>query len=266
VGNSVIWFLPHGADRYARIDFGRRIRSREGPFTIYRQTVQQAISGRESAVIYHGLSQIQIGHFWSRDAAGTGDLLRRKLQALIAHLQRGGTCLYTEDEVYAKAGFATELPVSETAVVHVDFDLFVNLAIGQAQVDGRELWINTDHDTYLCEHKLCSTSTGSTGTLTFNLTQNLSQDMSAARWVLVREYGTWPALRLPAEFRERGEFLIHDRERLFTLDLPLEEAPDVLDQLQGGGVPYAGTDPGPIFADPDDPAGEVYDYGPPGFP
>lgn len=249
MGNSVIWFLPHGSDRYNRIDLGKRIKDRPGPQVVYRQSVQQAINGRRTSVIYHGLSQIRLRHTWSRDAAGTGDLLRRKLQMLIAHLQRGGTCLFTEDEIYARAGFATELPTSETASVTVDLDLFISLATNQTSSAGRELWVNTDHDTYLCEHKLCSAFSGTT----FTFAQNIAQDMSGARWVLVRDYGSYPALRLPAEFLERGDFLVHDREWLFELDLPLEEAPDVLDTLFDGGSPFPGTEPGPIPIDVSNP-------------
>lgn len=245
MGNSVIWFLPEGADRVARIDFGGRIQRRDGPFYYYPQSGQRTLSGIEASVHFHGRSWIRLNHVWQRDSLGTGDLLRRKLQALVAHLQQGGNCVYADDDLFAKAGFCTP-PGSETGSVTIDSDLF-SLISGAGSSTGREVVVQTDHDRYLIEHKLCATNTG----LTFDLAQNVAQDMSNEAWCLVREFGSFPALKLPMEMRESGEFLTNDRERIFTLDLTLEEDIAQLIVMHAFGNPIPGEYPGGFDLHPD---------------
>lgn len=238
-----IWFLPDGADRMAEIDFGRTCLV-EGPFPLYDQSVQRSVSGAQSSVIRSGLSRITLRHVWNRgtrDASGDGDLLRRKLATLAAHLQRGGGCALAIHAEYARAGFATQLPASNASSVHVDVDLFKNLNVTGNVISGREIVVQTDHSRYLWEMKLCSTNSGRS----FALQQNLSTDMTSAQWVLVREYFSYPAMRMPAAERSGRGFVSHDHEAILELDLPLEEDPETLDLYASLGGPIPGTSAGP---------------------
>ncbi len=265
MGNSKIWFMPSGADRMAEIDFGRSVTGIVGPTVGYRQTVQESMSGVQSTVIYSGRSTIRVQHVWNRgtrDASSDGDLLRRKLFTLIAHLQRGGSCVFARDELYAHAGFALTLPSSNASSISIDVDLMRNLG-GSLLATGRELMIQSDHDDYLIEMKTCGTQAGRK----FPLAQNLSTDMSDCRWVLLREYYTYPALRLPAEMRTSGDFLTHDREMTFHLDLPLEEDPAQMDAYHVFGMPIPGTGHGPaqfpidpVVGVPQIPGGAPYEW------
>lgn len=248
---SKIWFMPSGADRMAEIDFGRACRIGAGPTPVYRQTVQESLSGVQSTVIYSGRSTLTLRHDWNRgtrDASGDGDLLRRKLFTLIAHLQRGGSCVFALDALFCHAGFALDNPASNTGSINIDVDLMRNLG-GSFLASGRELMVQSDHDDYLIEQKVCTTHLGRK----FTLTQPLATDMSDCRWVLVREYYTYPALRLPAELRTSGDFLVHDQEMTFHLNLPLEEDPAQMDAYQVFGMPLPGTAQGPghFELDPD---------------
>ncbi len=250
MGNSYLWYMPTGADRMALIDFGRQCLITRGPTTTYHQSVQESLSGVQSTVIYSGGARISLGHTWNRgtrDASGDGDLLRRKLGNLVSHLQRGGTCVFALDSTMARAGFAVHLPQSEAASIHVEVDLFKNLNLSGSVVTGREVMVQSDHDHYLHEHKLCSLQVGKT----FTLTQRLGIDMTREKWCLVREFSTYPALRLPKEFRESGDFLVHDHEMTFHLDLPLEEDPAQMDAYHAFGLPISGTGPGPTTTDID---------------
>jgi hypothetical protein len=255
MGNSVIWYFPDGADRTARIDFGCRILM-TGPVPIYQTAVQKSLDLTRSLVRFNGVGRISLQHDWTRDAAGTGDLLRRKLQALCANLQRGGSCVFVHDIDHAFAGFALDLPTSETDEITVDQNLFGDLigGPGHGVTAGREIMIQSDHEKYLHEHKACTTHSGNT----LELEQAIATDMSRERWVLAREYGSYPALRLPDEFLEFGDFVHHDHEWLFSLDLPLEEDPTVLDMYSLTGAVIHGEAPGP---DPLDGIDEVHDYG-----
>lgn len=252
MGNSKIWYMPFGSDRMAEIDFGRCINRIEGPDPVYHQTVQESLSGVQSTVIYSGRSRITLGHTWNRgtkDASGDGDLLRRRLVTLAAHLQRGGTCAFAADADYAHAGFTINLPSTEQSTLIVRLELMKNLT-GALSAAGRELMVQSDHDEYKIEMKKCATNTGKT----YGLAQRLATDMTDARWCLVREYYTYPALRMPKEYRQSGKYVDHDREFKFTLTLPLEEDPSAMDAYNAFGMPLPGTGHGPsvISTDPDD--------------
>ncbi len=247
MGNTIIWYWPEGGDRMVRIDFGRRIHTRQGPTPVYPQTVQESLAGVQSSVIYAGRHRTRFGHTWERTPNGDGDRLHRRLKGLEAHLQRGGTCHVAEDEDLARAGFAVGTPGAGQHSITIDVNLFGNLVVGFL-ASGRECWVQTDHERFIPELKLCTTNTG----LTFTFADGLFADMSEARWVLVREEGSWPALRMPSEARELANAVSHDgRNRVFTLDLPLEEDPATLDLYQVLGTPLPGTDPSPIVIDPD---------------
>lgn len=238
MGNSVIWYLPTGATFLERIDFGSRITARRGPNPVYRVAVNESVSGAQHSVLYYGLSRLSIGHVWTRDVAGTGDALRRKLVTLQAHLAKGGTMIFAEDVDKAFAGFVISLREAGAPQMGVEYDLFDNIASGSPL--NCEITVSTDHSSYLYEHLLCD---GVSGNL-ISFSTLLLQDMSFAEWVLLREYGSWPALRVPLEFRGDLDIVPHDHDRIFTLELPLEEDPVAMNALFASGIPIIGTTPG----------------------
>lgn len=239
MGNTRIWFTPRGATRATRIDFGLKLRMRRGPSFVYRQAVVESLGGSQSAVIYHGYSRVQLQHTWTRDASGTGDQLRRKLLELVSHLQAGGSCTVAEDLSYAFAAFADISPSPGDDRIRLAENLFGSLAPAVTDVSDREVLITSDPDVYLVDAHLVDDGTNLRN-LSF-ASETIHADYADARWVLCREWGSYPALRMPAEAREQGDYLVHEGEWLFTLDLPLE---DDIGQLEGMAA-YAG----PMAAD-----------------
>lgn len=243
---SKFWFFPDGSDRMAEIDFGRTIPDIVGPDPRYFGTTQETLSGVQTRITHWGRSEVVIKHGpWNRgtqDASGDGSLLRRRLFTLVAHLQRGGTCVFAGHSDYAFAGFALIPPSSQTGSITVDRNLMSNLS-GGLLISGREVVVQSAHDQYLIEYKVVGTH----ATLTIPLVQNLATDMSTTRWVLVREYFTYPALRMPAELRNQplSEFLSHEHEAVFRLHLTLEEDPAAMDAYNVFGNPIPGTAHGP---------------------
>lgn len=259
MGNSVLWFTPFGSMRQVKIDLGRRLHDRTGPVYLYRQAVQESVGGAAAITLFGGRSRLTIKMTWIRDGS-TGDTLRRNLQALVSHLQRGGNCTLAEDITYAYcAFFATPPPVDTQATVGVESNIFEQLSPG-VSIANREVSIQSDHDRYLVEPKLCSVHANNL--LTFSTP--IRTDMSAERWVCVREWGSWPALRMPIDYRESGDFISHDHEQRYILELPLEEDPFGMDLLASSSTPLTGdTDwPGTIL-DPTELGGGI---GPGGGP
>lgn len=230
-----IWYLPtEGATKHTEVDFARPLGGRPGPRMVARADSVESASGLVVTTSYGGRASIRVQHTW--DTRGTGNALRRSLFTLVNHLQRGGTCVLAEDTTYAWAAFATILPGTHARKVAVGQSVLYALATS-ASPNGRECYVQSDPDTFYTELKLCSAFTGSAGAggeVTF--AADIAWPYQAnASWCLVRESGTWPCLRLPVAERN-GDHLVHEYERWFRLDLPLEEDPGGLDALIGSSV------------------------------
>jgi hypothetical protein len=76
----------------------------------------------------------------------------------------------------------------------------------------------------------------------------LKELYDGARWVLVREAGTYPAMRVP-EPQRRQNFLRNRDGRVFDLELPLEEDPDMLEGLARSGGELADEADSPVGVD-----------------
>lgn len=257
MGNAVLWYKPDNSDRSYAINLGRKLRERQGPFPDYMQAASQAIAGTTSTMVYSGRASVRIGLTWQRGTGQPNDTdsqRRRRLYGLVAHLKRGGHCLLAEDIDYFWATFLTKTPGSRATVLAIGQSLTEKLA-PSVNVSGREVYIHSDPDAYLTEMHYVS-GHAANNTLTIDLP--LVEDYSESRWVLLRESGSYPALRVPPAMRS-SPMLTHDSDRVFYLDLPLEEDIDRLEDLaltkaQAGDESASGAGvippPGPFQDDP----------------
>lgn len=239
MGVSRFWWFPDGSTDPRSISLGEIVQERVGPDILYRQEVVEGYTGTQSQVMLGGRMRIRLKHTWTRDAGGVGDTRRRELRNLIGWLMRGGSCVFVEDDDFAFAAFCQTSPTQGAFTVASDVNLFQVLK-GSADVEDREVWIQSDPSVYLFEHKLCTLHQFTRGKLTLSTAVHL--DYRDMEWALVREYGCYPALRLPKEFRSSVDALLHDREWIFRLDLPLEEDPDGLLALYTAGIPIGAPD------------------------
>ncbi len=245
MGESRFWYKPAGSDDYVTFGLGRIIEDRSGPSPMYRATTQAGFTGLETVTMYGGTSSIRLRHRWTRTpATGTGDTLRRAIVGMLGHLRRGGVVAFAEDDDYAFAAFAE--PVQGKARVPVDVNIFAQLAGQAGSLVDREVWLQSDPDSYIFEHKQIETVTTTSRVVEVRLSAVVHQDFAGTRWQLLREYGSYPALRMPADARVSDEGLRHDREWFFELDLLLEDDPAELDRLAGTGeVPGSSGSEGP---------------------
>lgn len=235
MGNSVIWYLPEGSANQVKIDLGRKLRSRVGPNVQYSGSYSQAIGGASTTVIYGGRMDINIGLTWQRtgtDGSDTGSGLRRKLFGLQAHLKRGGSCTLAEDVDYAWAAWGVGLPQQRDNAVRFQSPVITSTIAAGTSPLNREIYIHTDADSYLTEMHRC---TAVTSTLRLTIEGTWKERYNDCRWVLVREAGTYPCMRVPEPARSQT-FLTHRDDRVFFLDLPLEEDPDFLEDLAQTGA------------------------------
>lgn len=253
MGNAAIWYVPDGAQRGVKIDLLRRLRERAGPNPVYQSAWTQSVGGIVSGNVYSGWTRLQVSLTWQRtgnDGTDAGSLLRRKMYGLLAHLQRGGCCQLAEDDAHAWAAFASKLPRSGQTTISLNTPHLTETINSAYYPDERELYLESDPDEYLTEMRYATTAVPSH----LIVSPAVLQDYSDNRWVLVREAGYYPALRIPPELRG-GEFLTNRDDRVFFLDLPLETDLSELEKLATFKGSVQGEDDRPQRAEDYDPTG-----------
>jgi hypothetical protein len=250
MANAFIWFTPtseNGA-RTVEIDLGAPFTNREGPHPVCFQSSAEGTNGYRVQTWNGGRNRTRFIRTWDSRAAGDGYLIRRQIWALQNHLARNGTCQVAEDKSFAFAAFASPIPAFNATTVLLGRNKFYpNISTGlTTNITGREVMLQTDCDAYISEMKLVSAWTsqlGGNSKLTLN--GGLIFDYpSEARWVLVREYGSYLSQRLPSDV-DPDSILTHDHENNWTLDLTLEDDPEHLDtranaDTDGDGGPISG--------------------------
>ena len=252
MGNATLWYLPEGSTTQVKVGLGRALRSRTGPNVQYSGAYAQALGGSSTTVIYAGRTSINIGLTWQRTATDGSDLsslLRRKLYALEAHLKRGGSCTFAEDADYAWAAWTIGRPVQTRTSVRFQSPFITSTLSASATPLNREIYVSSDGDTYLTEMHRCT----ALSSYDLTISEQFREDYTDCRWVMVREAGTYPCMRVPESARS-GNFLTHRDDRVFFLDLPLEEDTDYLETLAATGAALpdeAATAVGPTLDIPD---------------
>lgn len=226
-----IWYTPTGASGVTEVDLGK-VQERAGPRVVVRQAPVESLTGAIVTTQFGGRIQVRYRFEWD---LREGYSLRRDVFALLNHLQRGGYCLVAEEPTKAWAAFVGRLPEPGDERVFVGGgSVFETLAPSVSLTD-REVMVQSDCDAAVYEMALVSAHTA--GAPFIDLSAVLC-DYSDAAWALVREVGCYPAMRLPVAERN-GDYLTQ-AGAVWTLDLPLEEAPEVLQVLADVDVP-----PGP---------------------
>lgn len=244
MGNAAFWYQPRGQTHVTKIDLLRRLRERQGPTPVYRGEASEAMGGIVSTRIHNGRSVLQVGLTFERSLSSGGadsnSQLKRKLYGLVAHLKRGGICQLVEDTAHAWAAF-TDRPFGfgDTTISYSEPVLTYKINPGYSP-DDREIYIESDPDSYLTEERLV-TAVGA-GYVTIDAT--VQEDYTGVRWALLRESGYYPALRVPLELRTQP-MLTHRENRVFFLDVPLETDAGELERLALLGGAMAGETEGP---------------------
>lgn len=221
MGNAKIWYYPTPGGTVEEIDLGEGLSDLQVE-TRTDQAVAEGISGMQATSQYSARATVRV-----IDERFTSASLHRKLYALREHLRRGGLCAIAEDCDKAWAAFAATIPVRTSSSVTIaanavpwPYDDAPSLASGE------EVEILGSQPLGL----RCFTTTGSTisGNAATNVTMaGVTFDFveAGARWVLLRQRGFWPLLRMPIS--ERNQPMITDDHRIsYTLDVVLEEAID----------------------------------------
>lgn len=228
MGNSKFWYYPSStSNRAIEVDLGAKLSDRKGPSVSFRQRISESMSGAVHTITLGGRPRIRVEHTFQTTGANTtaGRILRRELWNLINHLQRGGVCLFAEDSSkFYVTRFSTP-PMSRDSVMHVERNIFREIVGGTVTLTGEEIVIFSDYSAYVSEmHRVTAQTSGVSFTVADGSTNGIINDYNGFEWTMARELGSYPAMRIPPDQRN-GEFLTHDGENTFFLDLPLEDDP-----------------------------------------
>ena len=219
MGNAKIWYYPDASGTVEEIDLGEPLSDLQVE-TVVDQAVAEGISGHQSTDQYSGRAQIRL--IVERFASAS---TYRALAALREHLRRGGLCAVAEDSVSAWAAFATTIPVRGATSLYTFTAPWPFVAA--PTVTAAEVELIGSQPSGLRETLLTSgTFTGNTNqTVTFASGVRFNHSQDGARWLLLRQRGFWPLLRMPID--QRNQSVITDDHRItYTLDVVLEEAID----------------------------------------
>lgn len=233
---AAIWYWPNDGTKAVKIPFGARFTMRQGPSSRYVWVNARSMTGEIVTTQQYGVESIQIEHKWGSSTAGR--LLRRQLEGLINHLERGGYCAIAEVEDYAFAAFNTKLIFSADTQVRYSQNLFIHLVAIEPDIDGREVDILSDPEHH--QKVMGLVSTHDTAAKAMTLSAATETDFDWLPYSYVREHGTFPAMRIPEELRN-GNHITTDRENVFFLDLPLETDPVAIYDLKVSDQPFPGT-------------------------
>lgn len=231
MGNAAFWYRPTNAQTLIAVNLQGPPHGREGPHTSYDLSVSTSMGRTRAVRVYSGTERLVVKRTIQRpngDTARSTDAAKaiRKLKAMVAHLRRGGMVSYTEDLTYMCAAFATNVPGYGATAIAVGPRLTSGIAPGVSFAN-REVVVRSDPDRLLLEEKLCTSF--SNGSLVIDV--GIVEDFAASRWILVRESGTYPALRLPEEALGRDDLFTSSDDFTWELNLPLEDSVDDLERF-----------------------------------
>lgn len=236
------WYYPNGTGGILKsVNLQRLLTARSGPTYSMDQVIQLGYNGQAFTTHLFGLQRISLRYrFEGLPNALTSDLavVRRQLVGIINHLQRGGWVTFAENYNYAWAAFFSTLPGGNVTTLSLKTDnLMPNLIdrLGGLSLVGKEVYLQADPATSICEMAYVSVDAHRTGNVTLN--EHTAFSFTSAAWGMVRERGSYPALRLVPQQRNT-DMLQTESDTEFTLALELEEDPTRYSELAGiGGLP-----------------------------
>jgi hypothetical protein len=233
MGNATIWWYPVGSSTVQEIDLGATFS--DLTFSAVREGSDSRSPSRMTRYDRGGYRRVRI----SKERIANNDALIRDLEALVRHLQAGGTCCATLDKAKAWGTWTTGTVFAggTSVTVNPPSNAFSTLNSSAALVSGDEVSIESPNPEYLLDLNTYSSLSGSTLTVGEAIRTGFRLGPCFVRY---RYF--FPALRLPAGQMSSDSLLTHDRLLNWTLVLPLEEHPGDIYNLRLGSQLLAGSD------------------------
>ena len=224
-------YYPDSSGTLERIDLGENLSDLQ---VTPQRTVEDAytLSGSRYRTGRGGVLRVRI-----IDDRFTDSDLAYALESLWTHLELGGFCGVVENSGKAWAGYVESPPSRGDTTLLTGGNIYApftsGLAVDGAIADDDIVCIQSNPPGIIREYCKVDSVSGDTITLSDAVRYNYPSGST----VLVRHRDFFPAMRAPAETMNT-QIVTHDRRISFTLDLDLEEAPDLIEALDssGGGI------------------------------
>lgn len=219
-GNATIWYQPVGADDVVEIDLGRPWSTLED-YDVRDESISVAFSGSRTRVVFTATRNVDAV---AELLDGTDYDVIRQLEGLMSHLRRGGLCSISENNRTLAAYLETFPDPRSTRInwltnLFADYGNYTALKRDILVLQGpspKMLWEEIEVDSGSTDYVLG--------------TAPPVNDWSREDWILVRNKGFWPVLRLRDGADDAG-LIQHGNRISFRLDLPLEVPPNAFEAL-----------------------------------
>lgn len=220
--SAAIWWTAPGAPAATKISLGGALTDLQR-VEVRDEVVEEALTGAESRSVTRTRSRITVTYGPTHTASEV-----RALEALIGHLDRGGTCQLAEDETKAYAAFVDSVETVEHGASGTSMYATPWAHSGATLAADDEVVLQGPSPKYLRERTVVGTYLTSSRIVTWS--PSTYYRWSHQEWMLVRHWGFWPALKRAKEDRGRNP-IRHTGRRHWSLELVLDEDMALLDLI-----------------------------------
>lgn len=218
MGNAAIWWRPYRSSVVRKIDLGVALSDLQVLPTDRQETIEETLGGRIVSTRLRSRQRIRVvTQPWLSYSLWT------EVEAMVERLRQGGRVTLAEDDAISWAAYVSDWTDPGTVVV----DASPWAAYGGTPSIGQH-WRAMGPSPRLLQEG----GTIANGAFNFNSTafraggvivptNDAVHDWTGEEWVLIRQLGFWPCLRMPAESRDQGAIL-HKSRRSFKLEITLE--------------------------------------------
>lgn len=216
-----LWWQPIGSEALVDIDLGRPLSTIED-YDQRDESVSVAFSGARTRVVFTATRAVDVV---CDLIDGTDYEVIRQLEALMSHLRRGGLCSLSENNRTLGA-FLETFPIHGSDRINYltnlyeDYGNFTPLAGDILVLQGpspKMQWEEVEVDSNL-------------GGGAIQLVDKPDCFWEDEAWIVVRNKGFWPVLRLRTDASDAG-LIAHGNRITYTLTLPLEVPPNAFDAI-----------------------------------
>lgn len=228
MGNAAIWWEPLGGSTVRKIDLGASLSDLVELPPDRWESAQETAGGSIFTTRFRSRERIRLvsSPWLSYD-------LWDEVSAMVARLRQGGRVSVAEDDASAWAAYALDWSDPDALVMNPG----PWAAYGGTVAVGDRYRVTGPSPRLLTEGGVVDTG----GNLQFNSSSfraggyivpesSRIHTWGGEDWFIVRQFGFWPCMRLPAEMRTQGA-VTHQHRRTFQLEMTLEVDQNGLEAL-----------------------------------
>lgn len=220
--SAAIWWTAPGAPAATKLSLSAPLADLQR-VEVRDEVVEESLTGAESRTVTRTRSRITVKYGPTHNASEV-----RALEALVGHLDRGGTCQLAEDESQAYAAYVDSVATVDHGSAGTSMYATPWAHSGATLTAGDDIVLQGPSPKYLRERTVVGSYLSNSRIVTWSPATYFR--WTYQEWMLVRHWGFWPALRRAKEDRGRNP-IRHTARRHWSLELVLDEDMSLLDLI-----------------------------------